>query len=261
MTNYPQRSRFLSHYLIFMLLIFCLIGCAGNSAQSTLQVEHLVRSTQAAELRITGTVQAARLQITVDYASTRLALAATQSQFIKATLVEYGTPQQALDDFQRSVSSGDIDLPTFTPRPDATATSPVIGGGDTNFLPETATPLPATGARLENIVTSTGVDNNDCATGTTARFDDTVAEIYVVATAKETPANTTFTSRWFNGSEEVATFDWTPDFAIEDACIWFFIDESDTVLAPGTWRVSMDINGTSAAAPVTFTIEAINPDA
>ena len=239
-----------------------LAACNTTGNGDSLEADHMLVSTQMADLRVTGTIQAARLQITLDYAGTRVALGAAESGFIISTLEAYGTPRAALLEFQNNVGAGMIDLPTFTPRPASTPTTPVIGGNDNtdSFLPPTATSAPelATGTRLENVVLAASVGSDDCASEITSRFMTDTAEIYVVASAIDVSAGTTFTSRWLRGGEQMVSFDWTPDFDIDNACIWFFIDQSDVEFTPGTWSVALDIDGVPATSPVSFTIEAIN---
>ncbi|HEX2907185.1 MAG TPA: hypothetical protein VHO69_10020 [Phototrophicaceae bacterium] len=49
-------------------------------------------------------------------------------------------------------------------------------------------------------------------------------------------------------------YDFTPDFVIEQNCIWFYIDSSDTDFTPGNWTVQLEMNGQVVGEPVAFTI-------
>lgn len=240
---------------LISLSFLCLMmtACVDNSARRTLEADYGVASTRLAELAGTATVQSARLQTTLDYATTRVARVATRSQFLKATLVEYGTPQSVLDAFQQQVSDGAIVLPTATPLPAVTPDTPQTAPEPSNPS-ASPTPPPAGGTRLANPVTALDVGDDDCASGVTDRFSPDEDAIYIVATAIDVSAGMTLTSRWSLAGEERVRLDWTPDFDIAEACIWFFIDQSDTAFTPGSWSVILDINDSPVTPPVPFII-------
>jgi hypothetical protein len=251
----PQRPFYL-HRLFFFVLLVC-SACNGNTAENAIATQHSVASTSLFVAEATTTVQAARLETTLDYVSTRVSFAATQSQFLKATLVQAGTPLEFLEAYQRSVFTGSIVLPTATARPQATAGSlqqmTQIALTIPTVTPFAPTPT-GTAPRLENIVMATGVGDDDCALGTVLQFTADVPAIYVVATAYNIAPGTQLASRWRIGASE-KVFDFTPDFAIAGECIWFFVDQTDFTFVPGTWSVSLEIDGTPAAPAIQFTIQ------
>ncbi len=242
--------------LLFCLLLLC-SACNGNTADNAIATQHSVASTGLFVAQATTTVLAARLETTLDYVSTRVSFAATQSQFLKATLVQAGTPIDYLEAYQRSVFTGAIVLPTATARPQATA-------GSLQQMTQIALTLPTvtpfgvtptgTAPRLDNIVMATSVGNDDCALGAVLQFTADVPEIYVVATAYNIAPGTQLASRWRIGDNE-KVFDFTPDFAIDGKCIWFFVDQTDFTFVPGTWSVALEINGTPAAPATQFVIQ------
>lgn len=244
--------------IIFLfLLVWVCSACSSNGTDDLVATQHSIASTNVAVALASATVQAARLETTLDYVSTRVSFAATQSQFLKATLVEAGTPIDYLEAYQRSVLQGDIVLPTPTARPQATAASAQQMTQIALTVPS-VTPLATASAdtspRLENIGMATGVGDDDCATGTVLQFTADVPEIYVVATAYNITPGTRLASRWRIGEEE-KVFVFTPDFVINGACIWFFVDQTDFTFIPGTWSVTLEINGTPAAPPTQFAIQ------
>jgi len=252
-------------------------GCSDVSFERTLEANHAAGGTQLAQLRMTGTVQIARMNTTLEFSQTRVALAATRSAFLQATLVDFGMSEAALGEFRTQQFRLRQVQPTATPIGiEATAgnsngTPPTLPP-PANFTPTvpdvtplallfTPTPLPDVLAnpdapRLENPVTALGVGQDDCAVNITAQFAPTTAEIYVVATAVNIASGTRLTSRWLFGGEQQAAFSFTPDFDIERACIWFFVDQSDFEFVPGQWSVVLDINGQAAIDPLTFNIAA-----
>lgn len=237
-------------------VVMLLAGCVDNGEERELRANHAVISTQIADLRMTATVQTARIAITTDYLGTEVSIRATQSQFLQATLVERGTPENLIAAFRREV------LENFAPPPTANADgSPILPTSPpvtplAPIAPPMPTALPADAPRLENVVTSTGVGRDDCATNVVNTFDSTTPAIYVVALAINVPRGTAIASRWFRGSEQVVRFEFTPTFDITRACVWFFIDQSDVRFEAGRWSVVLDLNGKPATAPTDFTIVA-----
>ncbi len=249
---------------LLMGLIFGLCACdASNETERILQERDLA-ATQIIDIQTTSTVQGARIQTTLDYSGTQVSMLDSQSQFLKATLVSQGIPLDAIEALQRSMVQS-VSLPSPTPAEENTlqATNDPLNPIITPFSPVVVAPPPtqnsipqnSTNARLENAVTSLGVGEDDCAIDTTNRFNTSTTAIYIVATALNIPPNTRLSSRWFFGNELKATFDFTPDFAIQGACIWFFADSTDFAFETGTWSVTLDINEVPATQPIPFTID------
>lgn len=234
----------------WFLLLMVISGCAGGSAGSQLVSDHEFASTQIADLRITTTVQKARIQTTVDFVETRVAQVATQSQFLKATLVQRGTPMADLIQFQEQVMEQPVIIePASTQAANSTPTAPVV----TLLAPPTAVPDEP---RLEQPVMTLAVGPDDCAVGQTSVFSTNDAEIYVVARAYNVDVGTQFSSRWLLNGQQVVQHSFAAEFEFDDACIWFFIDETDTEFTPGSWSVVLEVNGRQGLAPIPFSIEA-----
>jgi len=225
-------------YLISFILLILLVGCAGTTGRGTIEADHAIASTQIIDLRRTATVNAARMQTTIDFMGTRIRSREENRELMLATLIARGTDAAFLVQAQ-----GDAAFipPTATPRPTdallAAAENPPTPVGGGGIIPDTA------GAALTDIVTAPGVLPNDCAQNPSNQFTTNTSEIYVVARAQNISSGTRLTSRWLQEGAEVAVFDFTPDFNIDDACIWFFIDQSDVTFISGTWSVALDING------------------
>lgn len=266
-----------------ILTIICLLlgACATDTNQRQLQTEHAVASTQIADLRLTATVQSARIQITLDYGGTQVAAAQARSQFIQATLISEGFVAENLEQFEQQFLVGVVGQRTgTTPTPPApigsgiaqqamqpqaqspiTPSATIPGVTPMSMLQRTATPQPTTiladptAPRLENPVTSTGVGNDDCAVNTTSNFTTTTPEIYLVVEAVNTPADAQFGSRWSREGTVLADIDFSLNFDIERACIWFFVDQTDFQFTPGNYTVDLTLNGEPAGTPVTFVIQ------
>ena len=243
-------------FLLCLCLIAFLCACGANPDDERLLQERDLAATQIVNIIETATVQAARIQTTLDYAGTSVSLLATQSQFLQATVVGQGIPESAIADLRQSIVQSEFLPPTPTPEGETVRAPLAI----TPFAPATpapATPTPApqdpNAPRLENVVTALGVGRDDCAVNVTDRFPRSTTAIYVVATAVNIPANTRLSSRWLRDGVTRAEFDFTPDFNIARACIWFFADPRDFAFEGGTWTIALEING-APTATVTFTI-------
>lgn len=238
--------------LLSLVCLMSLSACEGTGVDGDLRAEHAIAGTQFSALELTATLQRARLQTTLDYSSTRVSFAATQSQFLKATLISAGTPPAVLEEFQRNFA-------LTAPPTSALELSPA---SDNRSAPLQITPFalpsrtPSNVARLENVVTAQGVDANDCARNVTNRFRTDSPQIYVVATAIDIQRGMTISSRWLLRNEEVIRYDFAPDFDIQRACVWFFIDPTDVSFEVGEWSVALDINGQAASPLIPFTIVA-----
>ncbi len=229
-------------------LLIGLAACSGPSpAERTLEAENALLATQVADLRATATVAADRRRITVEYGQTAVGQVRRQNEILAATVAALGGDVE-------SVRPG---APLPTPAPAALDPASAAPGSPLTPaalaqppLTPTAPPPPS----LYNLVTTEAVGANDCAVGAVSRFPATAPRIYVVATAANIAPGTRLASRWFREGVEVIVHEFTPDFAIQQACVWFFIDPAETPFTPGNWRVQLEIDGAPAGEPAVFTI-------
>lgn len=232
------------------LLLTCAALIVGacvpqNETQLTLVAQNVSLTTQIAAVRETATYESDQLQITLEYVNTLVGQAQGQGNELRATLVARGTEPANIN------LSGASVPPQITPPPDM---APEDNNTDPALPPDAPTQLPSGDTpSLINIVMSTGVGNNDCATGVTSQFTTSTNAIYVVATAQNITPGTRIDSRWQVGAESVV-YNFTPDFNINSECIWFYIDQSSVTFTPGDWQVQLDINGVAAGPAVPFSI-------
>lgn len=241
-------------------LLFVVGACARqNEVELSLVSTNVVLRTEIAQVRESATVDADRLQITLEYVGTLVSQADQQGGQLRATLISRGTEPAALTGIDPGAitplptidaSGGQQGIVISTPAQDASINS-ATGGNvpPLNVTPEAASSAPA----LTNIVMARGVNNNDCAQSVVTDFTTSDAEIYVVATAMNIVPGTTITARYQIGGNEVV-HSFTPDFNINENCIWFYTDQTETVFTPGSWNVQLDINGQPAGQPIPFSI-------
>lgn len=233
-----------------------LSACGASEQDRLLMTQHAQAGTQVVVLASTATRQSARAQTTLDYSATQASLVATQSQFLQATLVQRGFSQESLNALRQSFAVQV--LPSATPEANQTPNTPIVTPLSAPMVTPLSAPnitaVPDNAPRLENAGTALKVGTNDCALDNTQIFSPSTPAIYVVATAINVPANTRLSSRWLFRNELVATFDFTPNFDIQRACIWFFATPEDFAFATGEWSVALDINGVQATPNVNFTI-------
>jgi hypothetical protein len=259
----------MSRFLTVLCLTLCaglIAGCGQDaSAEQTLAAEHGPLATNIVNLRSTATVAADQRQITLEHLATVATRAVQRQQSILATMNSLGLNPAGVSQITPAATyTLAVELAQATLAPNL-----LEQGGGITRLPATPqfrtpepspTPLMPTATvdpnlpNFSNAVTSTGVGPDDCATQVTAQFATSAPEIYVVMTANKIPAGTTLASRWRRDGEELALFDFSPDFSIDGACVWFFADSSDFAFTPGTYQVVLEINGRQSGEPVTFTI-------
>lgn len=228
------------------------IGQTADAVNATL-------GTRAAVRRITATFEADRRVVTQIALENALALAQSRQQRIISTLEELGVPPPNISQITPAVLPTDPSFMVATATPEMLDTGGITRAAPTvdpafsltppTDLPPPETPTPdPTMPRVENLVMSTGVGQDDCATGTTASFTSASPQIYVVMNAYNLSAGMTVTARWSRDASELTVFDFTPDFDINGPCIWFYAEPVDFAFDPGTYRVEIAINGTPVAA-------------
>lgn len=227
------------------LLALFVGACARQSqVELTLVATNVSLNTQIAALRETATVQADRILVTVEYMGTLVRQAEDQNSFLRATLAARGVDTSGV---------GSVDPSQVTPIAPANNNAPPAATPEATGETQSLNPAEIVGPALTNIVMAEGVGSDDCALGAASSFSSGAERIYVVATAFNIEPGMTLVSRWQVAGVEVV-HDFTPDFTIDDNCIWFFIDQTDAEFMPGNWNVQLEINGAISGSPVQFSI-------
>lgn len=253
-----------------MGMAIVLSACAPPSDPAPAQTAaalHPTLATEVAIARTTATFEADRRALTQEAAADGLSRAAGRQSRIINTLEALDQPRP--DVRQITPAAFPTSPIQATPTPDiisvaggVTLAAPTVDPNitPTLTLPPTDIP-PATNTlapdapRLAGVTTSTGVDSNDCPQNPTSVFSATSTEIYVGATAFNMSVGDIISSRWVKDGSEVAYYEFAPDFEINGACIWFFVDQTDFTFTTGsTYTIDLSINGVNAQT-VSFTIE------
>ncbi len=242
-------------YTAWAFLLSMITACAAppDNVQQTLIAEHDAAGTELAIQAATATIASARLRTTLDFAGTQVGFARDQGELLRSTLIARGTDSAVIDAFLEGVQ---VDtLPTATPRPPDTP--PLVqpspnAGGPTLSDPQNAdSPQP----RLSNPIFTDGVGDNGCALSVNPTFTPQSEAIYIVVTAQNIPAGTQIASRWRQGEQEIAFYDYVPPADIASECVWFFIDQTDAIFSAGSWSVALELDGQPVGTPIPFTIE------
>ncbi len=282
-----------SRIAFIALLIAVMISvsaCNFFAPQQTAPLDLLeddTSSTQIAGLRATATVSNDRLMGTIEAVQTSIRAVELQSTRISATLIARGTPfidismitplapsansgavSGAAPEIDQSVQAvvtpggiaqGNATLPTagantgLLPNAASTPTSIIAPGANLTATPEAVV---NTGeASLTNITTARAVGSDDCAAGSVTTFRTTDTDIYVSAFAQNITSGTLIASRWSLDGTEVVSYNWTPDFNINGACIWFHMPASAVTYTAGSWTVELSLNGIPVGS-ASFTITA-----
>ncbi len=236
----------------WLLLLLFLASCSASALEQTATADQSNAETEMAQLRASSTVVRARMQTTLDYASSRVTEAAAAQEFLRFSLISLGTESawlstaiSQLGDIgeQATATAGPASIRTASA---AVATPPAV------IVTPPATP--ESGPRLENVVMASGVDSRDCAIDNNPRFTPASSQIYVVAQAYDVSAGATISSVWRRQGSEVANFNFQPRNDLNGECIWFFIDQSDATFTVGAWSVEIAIDGRRAAPALAFQI-------
>ncbi len=252
-----------------LLLGISLSACqffGPNTTEQTLLAENQRLSTEIAAVRATATVEADRMLVTLEHAQTTVSDVSGQTQDLSATLIARGTPAVDISQLTPQAPITIAAPPPILdigPNPALGVTPISITPGSVSDPNNTAaqndailviTPIAASNSPLTNLVTAEGVRDDDCALASVSTFTTDTTEIYVVATAAGIGPDDIVVSRWFHEGQEVIFYDWSPTFDIEQACIWFYIDQSEVAFTPGNWRVQMELNQQVVGVPVSFSI-------
>ena len=238
-----------------------LSACRSSEPQQTVTAAYAEALSSIESLRVTATVARARIQTTLDYAGTRVAQADAAGAFLASNLISLGTESAFIEQNLQQVEEFNT---LITPSPAAnepalsvTAQSPRSQAPRAIVTPPALTPPPTStqpGPRLENIAMASGVNQFDCALDVNPRFTPASTAIYVVGRAFAIPAGATISSSWRRAGTEVVSFSFQREHEINDSCIWFFIDQTDTPFTVGFWSVDISVNGQPVASPVAFQI-------
>lgn len=258
-----------AHLLVFITLVVLTSGCnffAPPAAEQTLAADHAATSTQMVNIRQTATAQADRLAITVEHAQTSVRAADAQSTRIAATLNATGmifidlrfiTPEFPTPLPNEGTDTNGNSPPVF-------AITPITSGegaqGNSSLQGQ---PIPTPlieptidpdAPRLSDIVLTTAVGADDCPTNITSVFPTNAQGVYVSAVAHNLMPTNVVTSRWMREGVEVVPYNWSPNFEIEEGCIWFYMPASDVDFSAGNWSVQLELDGVPAGQPVMFTV-------
>lgn len=246
------------------IILVSLAGCVSSGTdQQTLEAYNSTLNAQLSSIQTTATVERERLLVTIEHAETRVAHVSTQQREMLSTLEERGVDTSILPSvITEPAPASNNDLPTpaiqVNDNRPPVATPPAVTVTQVQVTPFTVTPEAVTPeaqqANLTDLVTSRRVGNDDCALDITNQFESDTQQIYVVARAVNIQAGMTITSTWWQNGTQVATFDFAPDFDIENACIWFFAEQSDFQFAPGNYQVALQIQGTPVEQAIQFAV-------
>lgn len=229
----------------------------ASEVERTAVADNMLLQTQMAAISGTATVEADRVMITVEHAQTAVRQVDELNARLQGMLAQEGTPAEFIQQTMPQV--GQVEAPTIQATSALAAdfaAGTVVPQITPTAVAANATPEAQSAAQpgLSNIVTAPGVGDNDCPLSEQNAFTPQDVEIYVTAVANGIQPGTNIASRWYREGVELVYHDFTPDFAINDNCIWFYMDQTDTAFTPGNWTVQLEINGQIVGQPVPFTI-------
>ena len=227
-------------FALFALTV--LVACAPPNADAPIQQTATGLETQIAAIRRSATVSSERMQITVVGARSELEQIERNAASLRGTLTARGYDPAALVPATAASNATAQTLPhaAASPTPTLAITPPAPR--------PTSSPVYLSDFRI-----GVEIGDDDCVAAPGTALAATAPAIYTSARAQELPAGVELRTRWSAGGGERAVLTYTPDFAITDHCVWFFIDPSDTPFVPGNWEVRWELDGV-AYPPQAFTI-------
>ncbi len=250
--------------LLISLLMFtslALIACRTSDLPLSVTAEYEAVATELDRLRATATVARARLQITLDFAGTRVAQIEQSGAFLRSNLLALGTDSEFIAaNLRNLLETPQTVVVSNAESPTSIRSTEAIDPGDAFVATYTATDppraevTPGLRPRLDSVVLSSGVNSDDCPVNINPLFTPESPEIYVVAKAYNIPSGATLTSIWQHRDQEVVSHSFQTEYAINDNCIWFFIDQTDTTFTAGRWAVQISLEGSALSPLLPFEI-------
>ena len=239
-----------------------LTACRSNEPQQTATAFYQEAATSIEVLRATATVARARAQTTLDHAGTRVGQAESARAFLVSNLISLGTEAAFIEENLEGVEQLASPVSQGTPADSASGAATAEARPPTRQLgaivtPPAVSPAPTaaeSGPRLQNITMASGVNEFECARDVNPRFTPASTAIYVVGRAYRIPAGATISSSWRRSGAEIVSFSFNREHEINDNCIWFFIDQTDTPFTVGSWSVEISVDGLPLSPPVAFQI-------
>ncbi len=246
-----------------IFLAAMLAGCGPSDNQQTATAVYAQAQADIERLRATATILRARMKTTLEHAGTRVGQAEDAAGLLRFSLISLGTDA----DFVETSVSQIERMPTAHAEATRAATRQQAIGAIRPVARPTVSPaatdrpvaspqpiVDSSQPRLEDIVMASGVDNADCAIDANPLFTPASQAIYVVAEAYNIAAGAKISSRWYRRGAEVAYFSFEAENAINGNCIWFYIDQTDTVFVPGAWNVEVLLDDVNISGAIVFQV-------
>lgn len=239
-----------------------LTACSSNEPQQTATAVYQEAVANIEALRASATVVRARVQTTLDYAGTRVGQAQSARAFLASNLIGLGTEAAYIEENLAQLEALATPVSLSTPAEQASGVVTALARPPTQrpgtiVTPPAVTPAPTateSGPRLENITMASGVNEFECARDVNPRFTPASTAIYVVGRAYRIPPGATISSTWRRSGLDVVSFSFHREHEINDNCIWFYIDQTNTPFTVGSWSVEISVDGVPLSPPVAFQI-------
>lgn len=214
-----------------MLLIFA--SCqsfGGEDLSATLSADMTAYVSESADMQSMAQEEQAIARATLDVASTAIAEASNVNMVLAATVRANTVPTQEVRQVVVSVSDMGDSLDTE-----------MMEEGD--FMSE------SDGMEVINVGTASSVRNSDgCSNGITTDFTPDDERIYVTAQVLNLSNGTNFSVDWTFEQRLIYRSTWTSDYSAGSECIWFYMSPDDAPFLPGTYTITLYVNGSEASS-------------
>ena len=229
LSNWRISSIFLSIFLV---------GCqafASDDISATLSYDMTAFVTESAVIQQTASNEQAVAIETLQASSTLIAESANINMALAATVELNVEPTTAI----RSVIVNPEDM----------GASLEGGMNDEEQTESDSTSSEVVGTQVNNLGTARNVNSsNGCSGGNVSNFYDDDEHIYVTARVRDLIQGIAFSIDWVYEQRLVYRSSWTSDYAARSECIWFYMTPDDAPFLPGTYTVTLYVNGEAQPA-------------
>ena len=220
-------------YLWFVVLTLILGACQSAAGmESTMQAGDSLVGTEAAAMVQTAFIDQTQAVATLSLSGTELARVESVNQQIYETLVAVATPTPGL------------------------IVAQVMGDGSSDDMMLNATSqFDRNNRLLVRSGISTSIDpQTGCVISPTITFTADVTELFATMRVFNVQAGVPIRAEWYYEGELRASDEWIVDRFSDDRCVWFNVDTSRTEFTPGSWSVTVYMDGAVIDAPMPFSI-------
>ena len=224
----------MKYQIYWIVLLAMLTGCqslAGDDTVVTVAAEMTAFATESVVIQQTSVIEQTAVVETVQAAGTTVAEASNANMVLAETVRANVIPTQPVREVIVNPEDMGSSLDTEMMEDESMSDS----GGDIQLVGD---------MQINNLGTARNVRSNDgCSSGNVTQFTDNDERIYFTAQVTNLANGTNFSVDWVFEERLVYRSVWTSDYSVSSECIWFYMTPDDAPFLPGTYTVTLYVNG------------------